>query len=249
MNSPFFPPTVFPEKKIIIIDFQDDKIEIKETNPSFSLNPSTCSNSNMVFAFDCPHKLSLSAYYFRGEGKAELAWKVSDIYCSVNIATDQWYLTALYTTFSNLPIAKGTFKVFNAITGQETLASTHTYAQCCYYMSQTYWLNGNFLTTLVGKELHIFHIPTKSCLASINVSEQLFWPAFCQGVCSPLYVVQIGQDNLQILYENETGRDVFQIKLENQYQKSPLPIPSQILIPPECPLKTTKIEPICRHCL
>ncbi len=155
------------------------------------------------------------------------------------MVNDRWFVAIKSHKISEIPGAvitreEVTFQVFDVLTGQEVFVFEQTYTQCYKFSRIPFWLNGNFVVVFVGKELRIFHIPTRSHLTTINVSEIFLAPQLTLCNHCPIHSVEIDQKILRIVYESNDGIQVHQANLENQHGKPSLPAP-QIFAPPMPP--------------
>jgi hypothetical protein len=214
-------------------------------DPSHILYGSYASNSKMLFALNHP---GLSAFLVKATGQIKLAWKVENIHFSNDtVANDQWFVATSVRRISIPPVGlitseEVTFHVFEAPTGREAFVFAQTYTQCYKFCKTPLWLNGNFLTVLVGDELRIFHIPTRSHLASLHVGEIFSAEQLTLSFTCPIQFIQIDQEAVRIVYEGGAGIQVSDLKLQNQNEKPSLSIPQVFSFPAVLPPKPTKWE-------
>jgi hypothetical protein len=208
----------------------------KVTGPLSSLRDTFASHRTRIFALDYP---GLSAYQITGEGTAQLAWKKTGPYfLHQAAANDRWFVATRSETFSDspgTPISREdvTFHVFDIIKGDEIFVFTEKFSQAVVYHSVPLWLKDDFLIILVGPELHIFHILTKTLLTSIPLSNALTHPHLIYSINCSIHLVQIDQQVLRIIYEhkfdnNDLQLKVHEIRLENQHGRT-FSTPPQIL--------------------
>jgi hypothetical protein len=209
------------QPNLFMIVMRDLSIEVQQVKalPNNIKCPSV-SNSKMVFAITSKIPYCLKAYHLTQEGEAKLAWKVNKNNYNLSIeANDRWVVVR--ESPGSAQLKQTTLHIFDARTGQKIFA----FVKDCDLNRHTildfmaFWLKGDFLAYLAGKELGVIHIPTRSHLSSFKLSEVISAEIFRFKILD----IHIDQYSLNIVYEDAAGIQVHQVKLESQYGKpSPL---------------------------
>jgi hypothetical protein len=232
---------VLPGQKVqdfMLLDIQGSEMEEKKVAvpPLPSLNRIRASHRKMVFDWNL---LSLSAYRLIDEGAARLVWKKTGRNFFDNVASnDQWFAAASYKEF------KVTFHVFDILEGKEVFIFTQKFIHRLNNGLVFLWLKGNFFIIRIDHELRIFHIPTRSHITSIPISNALTHPQLVESSKHPVHLVQIDQEVLRIVYEHLLDDGTLELKtheirLENQHGKPNLPPPQILAAPPPSLPKST----------
>lgn len=214
---------------LFMIMMRDSTIEmqqVKVPSNTYTYLPSM-SNSKMIFALK--DETCLNAFHLTPEGEAKLAWKynINGDLLSSDEANDLWVVVREYLPPASpeQPIQQ-VFRIFDSRTGQKAFAFKIDWNSHPNTIDS--WLKGDFLAYLEGKDLSVIHIPSRSYLSSIQLSEVL--PA--QDYSLNVLDINIDKNALNIVYEDAAGIQVHQVKLESQHGKPSFP-PLQVFAPPK----------------